>query len=320
MSNEGKIGGGILGAIIGGPVGAVAGAFLGSIFDEDSTNTNSSRDTQVHPEALFLFQENKEVGVQCPGCHETVILSSPGVDWNCPHCSDIFRAAITCPLLNNGDGKSIVNARIANVLHFNILGLIAKSDGHVSEEEIEEAVSLMRELNLDEEFVETAKQSFRSGAEEEINFPYYAFTLGQMFTHQPENRMSFVADYIHLACSDGVFDDHERDIIRSISVEAFGFNSTGTENYINQISSEYQSTHGVQNSELTSALATLGCTIDDSFDIIKSSYKKLCKKFHPDTISSKDLPGEFVTFATEKFKEIQNAYELVEISFSSKAA
>jgi DnaJ like chaperone protein len=35
------------------------------------------------------------------------------------------------------------------------------------------------------------------------------------------------------------------------------------------------------------------------------------KDFHPDTIVSKGLPEEFTEFATEKFREIREAYEKI---------
>ncbi len=33
--------------------------------------------------------------------------------------------------------------------------------------------------------------------------------------------------------------------------------------------------------------------------------------YHPDTIASKGLPEEFTKFANDKFREIQEAYEVV---------
>jgi DnaJ like chaperone protein len=55
----------------------------------------------------------------------------------------------------------------------------------------------------------------------------------------------------------------------------------------------------------------LNCSVDSSNDEIKSSYKKLVKEFHPDTIISKGLPEEFIKFATTRFQEIQGAYEKI---------
>lgn len=51
----------------------------------------------------------------------------------------------------------------------------------------------------------------------------------------------------------------------------------------------------------------------DSVETIKLNYKRLVKDFHPDKISSKDLPKAFVDFAHQRFNEIQDAYEYIKL-------
>ncbi len=51
----------------------------------------------------------------------------------------------------------------------------------------------------------------------------------------------------------------------------------------------------------------------DSVETIKINYKRLVKDFHPDKISSKDLPKAFVDFAHQRFNEIQDAYEYIKL-------
>ena len=55
----------------------------------------------------------------------------------------------------------------------------------------------------------------------------------------------------------------------------------------------------------------LECSQFDSDEIVKSQYRKLAKVFHPDLAYSKDLPQPFIDYATQKFKEIQEAYEVI---------
>ncbi|MCK5347987.1 MAG: DUF4384 domain-containing protein [Desulfobacula sp.] len=42
---------------------------------------------------------------------------------------------------------------------------------------------------------------------------------------------------------------------------------------------------------------------------IKKQYRKLVTEYHPDKIEAKGLPEEFIKFANDKFKEIQEAYD-----------
>lgn len=55
----------------------------------------------------------------------------------------------------------------------------------------------------------------------------------------------------------------------------------------------------------------LGCSKDDSDDTIKKHYRKKVRDYHPDAVAAKGLPEELVTVAQDKFREIQEAYEMV---------
>jgi DnaJ like chaperone protein len=57
--------------------------------------------------------------------------------------------------------------------------------------------------------------------------------------------------------------------------------------------------------------AILQSTKQDSDDHIKKQYRKLVMEYHPDKIISKGLPEEFNQLAHDKFREIQEAYEIV---------
>ena len=59
------------------------------------------------------------------------------------------------------------------------------------------------------------------------------------------------------------------------------------------------------------AYTILGCDPAATTETIKERYRALVKEFHPDTIASKQLHGEFNQFAEEKFKKIQAAYESI---------
>jgi len=46
----------------------------------------------------------------------------------------------------------------------------------------------------------------------------------------------------------------------------------------------------------------------DSLEVIKANYRRLIKKYHYDSIASKDLPEEMVQFAKEKTQSLNEAY------------
>jgi len=61
-------------------------------------------------------------------------------------------------------------------------------------------------------------------------------------------------------------------------------------------------------SRLDQYYEVLGCSKEDDFETIKRAYKNLSKKFHPDAVEGKGLDAEFVSFATKRMQEINEAY------------
>lgn len=53
----------------------------------------------------------------------------------------------------------------------------------------------------------------------------------------------------------------------------------------------------------------LGCRRDASVDEIRRCYRNMVAKYHPDRFIGQELDEDFVKLATEKFKEIQAAYD-----------
>jgi DnaJ like chaperone protein len=45
---------------------------------------------------------------------------------------------------------------------------------------------------------------------------------------------------------------------------------------------------------------------------VKKAYRKLVSEYHPDKIVAKGLPEDFIKFAEQKFREINEAYEAIQ--------
>jgi len=85
------------------------------------------------------------------------------------------------------------------------------------------------------------------------------------------------------------------------------YNSYSNDSY-EKMYRDNEPSYSYARTEMQKYYDVLGCNLDDDFSSIKKAYRKLSKKFHPDSINGKGLDEEFVNYATEKMKEINEAY------------
>ena len=59
------------------------------------------------------------------------------------------------------------------------------------------------------------------------------------------------------------------------------------------------------------AYKALDCSPEMSDDEIKKAYRQKCIEFHPDKLSSKGLPEEFMQYANEQLAKVNDAYDTI---------
>ena len=74
-----------------------------------------------------------------------------------------------------------------------------------------------------------------------------------------------------------------------------------------QIKARYSNTN-----DLDKCYATLGANHGESLKDIKKKYRRLAMEFHPDRVKAKGVTPELALLAEERFKEIQQAFDVVE--------
>jgi DnaJ like chaperone protein len=62
---------------------------------------------------------------------------------------------------------------------------------------------------------------------------------------------------------------------------------------------------------LREAYTILGVNENDNFNVIKKTYRKLVREYHPDILKSQNKDEEYMEKATEKTQEINQAYEVI---------
>jgi DnaJ like chaperone protein len=186
------------------------------------------------------------------------------------------------------------------VAAFSMLAKLAKADGRVSKEEVNAVEHFMvYDLNLNPESRRLATNIFHAAIESQDNFVDFATQFYNQFRTQYQMLDLMIDILLRVSVADGALSASEENLVLS-AVRIFNFSD---EKY-RKLKSKYIK-------DVDKHYATLGCDRNDSYDHIKSQYRKLVSDYHPDKIASKGLPEEFTKFANNKFREIQEAYDII---------
>lgn len=182
---------------------------------------------------------------------------------------------------------------------FSILGKLSKIDGRVSRDEIAVVQDFINSLPMDEAQKEFARRVFREAKDSPYAIEDFAAQLYRAVSRQPAVLMSFFNLLFHVASADGTLHPAEEAALKSIK------------NIFRISDSQYEDVKAVFFKNVDKYYKILNCTPACSNEEIKANYKKLVKDFHPDKIIAKGLPEEFVDFASERFRQIQESYEKI---------
>ena len=183
---------------------------------------------------------------------------------------------------------------------FSMLAKLAKADGFISEAEIVVVERFMiDDLKLDPRRQVFAKNIFRSARNSEKTFDAYAREFYAVFRRDTVMLENLLSILIRLSQADGGLAKAEISLLRSAAA-IFGLGDRDFDRLQSQRSEKPDRHYTI-----------LGVTKDSSIDEIKKSYRKLVKENHPDTLRSRGQPEEFQAIAAEKFRSIQQAYEVV---------
>ncbi len=186
------------------------------------------------------------------------------------------------------------------VATFSMLGKLAKADGHVTQEEINTIDRFMTStLRLGYQEKQFAMRIVNTAAGSSESFEKFAHQFYSSFRSQPQLINTMMDILLQVSIADKVLSPEEEKLINQ-AASIFNISSTALDNMKARYFSSTEKYYSV-----------LGCRRSDTVETIKSTYKKLVKEYHPDIIASKGLPEEFTKFASEKFREINAAYEKI---------
>jgi DnaJ like chaperone protein len=175
---------------------------------------------------------------------------------------------------------------------------MAKADGRVTADE----VAAFREVfRVPESEVKNVSRVFNQARKDVAGFEAYAGQIGAMFRTQPNVLENLLDGLFHIARADGHFVPDEDEYLRRVAL-LFGFSETDF--------ARIREAHvGPDKSD---PYRVLGVARDAPADQIKKRWRELVRENHPDAMTARGVPQEFIDLATQKVAAINAAYDRIE--------
>ena len=208
---------------------------------------------------------------------------------------------------------------------FRVMGMLAKADGRISEEEIANTEQMMTRFGLTPESRKTAILFFKQGAAPDFDLEaQIALYLRQ--GNRGQNAALLLELLIGIALADGELHAEEQVILSKVA-HYLGVPAGQFQQLLDMLkaqagfagangqSSGFDSNGGyTDSSRLSEAYKAIGVSEGCSDADLKKAYRKLMSQHHPDKLMAKGVPEDMIKMATAKSQEIQNAYDLIKRS------
>ena len=200
------------------------------------------------------------------------------------------------------------------VTTFTLMGRIAKSDGRVSEREIEVTEQRMARMGLGADHRREAIAHFKRGAAPGFDIDAQIAAFTRDCAAHPALRQMLLMFLFSTAAADGALAGAEHDLLRRIAMR-IGFSEPAFEQVMRmfQAQDHFQGEPGsaAPSHSLADAYEALGVSEAAGDREVKQAYRRLMSQYHPDKLIAEGMPEDMVKMATERTQEIQAAWEQV---------
>lgn len=190
-------------------------------------------------------------------------------------------------------------------LLFVLLGRLAKSDGRVLEQHIQQARQEMQRLHMADAARLRAIAAFNRGKAGKERLASHL----RRIRLQPHAAEGTLRACWRMAWADGKAGQHERDLLLD-----WGQKLGLSRRQVQAMSLEYEPRQAAASSGVmtyAAALRLLGVEADTEGDRVKQAYRRLVSKHHPDKLAGSGASEVQVREATERTRELHQAYALV---------
>ncbi len=174
---------------------------------------------------------------------------------------------------------------------------MAKADGEVTRDEID---AFKQVFHIPPDEMTNVGRLFNQARKDSHGFEPYARQVGRMFANNPAVLEELLGGLFHIARADGVAHPNEIRFLQEVS-EIFGFENATFE--------RIRAAH--LGADKADPYAVLGLAHDAGDQEVRTTWRKLIREHHPDTLIAQGMPQDFVDVATEEMAAINAAYDTI---------
>lgn len=192
---------------------------------------------------------------------------------------------------------------------FALAGLIAKADGHVSEEDVAITKQLIQRLALQGDSERLAIENFNRGKRGEVDLAKTTQLLRQFCGYNGELKVMLVEVLTDIAYAQGVLHDQARDLLVRIA-DGMEVDANLIELIVSRKRADaFQDSGAV----LIDPYEVLSVAPDASDEEVRLAYRRMMAKFHPDKAMANQETAEDQARAQDRSRQINAAFEQIKL-------
>ncbi len=193
---------------------------------------------------------------------------------------------------------------------FEVMGRAAKADGRVSEAEIRMARRIMHGMRLAPEQVQAAIDRFTAGKRAAFPFTQRVGELAEAFGGRRDLARAFIELQLRAAIGSGELTPEKRQLLWQVA-QQLKLDRAEFAQIEALVRNQGRAGEGRSGPTLEDAHRALGVEPSASDSEVKTAYRRLMNRHHPDKLVSQGLPESMIDLAERKTHEIRAAYERI---------
>jgi len=204
-----------------------------------------------------------------------------------------------------------------------LCAMIAKADGSVTKGEIRFIKDFIKgHFGISNEEVNTYEAAFNYGKNHPEEYVFFTQIISGYYRTRRDYVMALAYLFVGVAMQEGestaAKEAQTKKIVMGLGLSEYEYQALRMAflrqrgGYEQSYSGQGFGNYSNQEDLVKKYTQVLGVSEDASMTEIKKAYRKLVKEYHPDKLSSGSVPPEYIEFANQKIRDINEAYEYLE--------